>query len=367
MALSPLPVPPSKADPVNFSTRADAFLGALPTFQAEANALQTDVNAKQTQAATSATNAAASEAAAAATADASIWISGTTYAIGDNRFSPTNFLTYRRKTNGAGTTDPISDSTNWTLVASQGDVTLAGTQTFTGSKTFSSPIIGTLTGNASTVTNGVYTTGAQTISGVKTFNSTISGSINGNAGTVTNGVYTTGDQTITGVKTFSSSVTIGSAVSGAGGLLYTKSDDGVDRYAVGVLGSAGNKAFSVYDNVAATERMTITQAGAVLFNGTDVVFGKNRTWTDVTASRVSGTNYTNPSTSQTRVVAAYGTTTAGVYGSITVTIGGLSIIVTGDLQASTTSVGVHGIVIPPGVTYSLTFIGCTKTGWIELQ
>jgi len=204
--ISPLPVPPSKADPVNFSTRADAFLGALPTFQAEANALQTDVNAKQTQAATSATNAAASEAAAAATADASIWISGTTYAIGDNRFSPTNFLTYRRKTNGAGTTDPISDSTNWTLVASQGDVTLAGTQTFTGSKTFSSPIIGTLTGNASTVTNGVYTTGAQTIAGVKTFSSTIAGSINGNAGTVTNGVYTTGDQTIAGVKTFSSTI-----------------------------------------------------------------------------------------------------------------------------------------------------------------
>jgi len=71
MPISPLPIPPSKADPVNFSTRADAFLGALPTFQAEANALQTDVNAKQTQAATSETNAAASEAAAAATADAS--------------------------------------------------------------------------------------------------------------------------------------------------------------------------------------------------------------------------------------------------------------------------------------------------------
>ena len=49
-----------------------------------------------------------------------------------------------------------------------------------------------VTGNAGTVTNGVYTAGNQTIAGVKTFSSTISGSIDGNAGTVTNGVYTSG-------------------------------------------------------------------------------------------------------------------------------------------------------------------------------
>lgn len=42
-----------------------------------------------------------------------------------------------------------------------------------------------ISGNAGTVTNGVYTTGDQTIAGTKTFSSTISGSINGNAGTAT--------------------------------------------------------------------------------------------------------------------------------------------------------------------------------------
>jgi hypothetical protein len=52
-----------------------------------------------------------------------------------------------------------------------------------------------ITGNAATVTNGVYTTGDQTIAGTKTFSgsavfsNTITGSITGNAGTVTNGVY----------------------------------------------------------------------------------------------------------------------------------------------------------------------------------
>lgn len=50
------------------------------------------------------------------------------------------------------------------------------TATLTGSST-------SCTGNAATVTNGVYTTGTQTISGTKTFNATISGSINGNAAT----------------------------------------------------------------------------------------------------------------------------------------------------------------------------------------
>ena len=61
----------------------------------------------------------------------------------------------------------------------------AGTETITGDKTFSSTITGSISGNAGTVTNGVYTTGNQTIGGTKTFSSTISGSITGNAGTAT--------------------------------------------------------------------------------------------------------------------------------------------------------------------------------------
>lgn len=137
MPISALPTPPSRQDPTNFNDRADAFLGALPLFQSEANTLQTDVNSKQTQAATSATNADASALAAASTAGASIWVSGTTYAVGNNRFSPLNFLTYRRKTAGAGTTDPSLDSTNWQLLTGLGDVSTTGNQTIDGVKTFS--------------------------------------------------------------------------------------------------------------------------------------------------------------------------------------------------------------------------------------
>jgi hypothetical protein len=65
-----------------------------------------------------------------------------------------------------------------------------------------------ISGNAGTVTNGVYTTGNQTIGGTKTFSSLIQGSVSGNSGTVTNGVYTTGNQTIAGVKTFSDNTVV---------------------------------------------------------------------------------------------------------------------------------------------------------------
>jgi trimeric autotransporter adhesin len=64
-----------------------------------------------------------------------------------------------------------------TLLDGSGNTSFPGTVT---APTFS----GALSGNASTVTNGVYTTGDQTIGGTKTFSSTIAGSINGNSATV---------------------------------------------------------------------------------------------------------------------------------------------------------------------------------------
>jgi hypothetical protein len=83
--------------------------------------------------------------------------------------------------------------------------------------TVTNTINGGITGNAGTVTNGVYTVGDQTIAGTKTFSSVISGGITGNAGTVTNGVYTVGNQSISGIKSFtdntaSSSISTGTIV-----------------------------------------------------------------------------------------------------------------------------------------------------------
>lgn len=41
--ITALPTPPSTNDPANFNTRADAFLGQMPTFVTQANALATEV------------------------------------------------------------------------------------------------------------------------------------------------------------------------------------------------------------------------------------------------------------------------------------------------------------------------------------
>ena len=125
---SPTPItalgtPPSTSDPTNFDTRADALFGQLPTTVTEINALGTvtynnavDAYNSATTAAADAASSAANAALASAAAGAILWVSGTTYAIGDRRFSPTNGLTYRRLTVGAGTTDPAADTTNWQIV-----------------------------------------------------------------------------------------------------------------------------------------------------------------------------------------------------------------------------------------------------------
>lgn len=57
MPITALPTPPSRTDAANFNTRAEAFLGALPTFVTQANALATETNGYATNAAASAATA----------------------------------------------------------------------------------------------------------------------------------------------------------------------------------------------------------------------------------------------------------------------------------------------------------------------
>lgn len=139
MAITPLPTPPSRTDPTNFATRADAFMAALPTFATETNATAVEVDndriasaASASSAATQVTLATAQVAlasaqrvlaetaanAASATANVTQWVSGTTYTAGANVWSPINYQTYRRISTGGGTTDPSADSVNWQVITS---------------------------------------------------------------------------------------------------------------------------------------------------------------------------------------------------------------------------------------------------------
>lgn len=139
MAITPLGTAPQRTDdPQTFATRADVLLGGLPTMVTEINTTISDINTSETNAATSATNAANSAAGAASSASAAsassgvtIWVSGTTYSVGNVRFSPINFQSYRRTTNGAGTTDPSADTTNWAPLVLPSVATFAKTANYT--------------------------------------------------------------------------------------------------------------------------------------------------------------------------------------------------------------------------------------------
>lgn len=143
-----LPTAPDPGDRATFNARAYPWSAALPTFGAQLTAVANNVVANATEAALSATTAAGSATASGASAAASAasaagaaasaasaaagagvgpWVSGTTYTVGACVYSPINYFTYRRKTTGAGTTDPSLDSTNWGLaVPVQTPVPLGG-------------------------------------------------------------------------------------------------------------------------------------------------------------------------------------------------------------------------------------------------
>lgn len=137
---------------------------------------------------------------------------------------------------------------SWADVNASGNlVTLTGTQTLTN-KSFTAPALGTpasgvltnatglpLTtgvtgilpiangGTGSATQNFVDLTTAQTIAGAKTFSSTIVGSISGNAATVTNGVYTTNKLSALSATTSAELAGVISDETGTGSLVFATS------------------------------------------------------------------------------------------------------------------------------------------------
>lgn len=136
-----LPPAPLRNDPEDvFAAKASNFVGAMNPWGQMVNAVAaairgwwTDILAAvpQVLVARDATLTASSQAEAAANMAVSVvgaveWDADATYSIGDAVWSPLDLQTYRRRTNGAGTTDPSLDLANWAAVqASAGGANLA--------------------------------------------------------------------------------------------------------------------------------------------------------------------------------------------------------------------------------------------------
>lgn len=121
MPITQLPQAPSRADPANFSVRADAWVGALDQFTSEANALQTDVNAKQVTASNAATTATtkASEASTSATnaaTSATNAATSATNALNSANAAAASYDSFDDRYLGSKTTNPTVDNDGNTLL-----------------------------------------------------------------------------------------------------------------------------------------------------------------------------------------------------------------------------------------------------------
>lgn len=117
MTISAPPTPPQRTDSQEvFDAQGNALMSWLPTGVAEMNADIAIVNANAQAVAANTAIVEANANAAIAGTGAQVWVSGTTYAQHDVRYSPATLQSYRRKTAGSGTTDPSADPANWTLL-----------------------------------------------------------------------------------------------------------------------------------------------------------------------------------------------------------------------------------------------------------
>jgi hypothetical protein len=200
MAISPLPTIPSRQQPeATFATNGDNFLGALPTFVTEANALAADVNSKEStvssaaatattkagEALASANAAAASASEASGFADAADTSAG--QAAGSAADAADSFVDMDKRYLGGKATAPSVDN--------QGQPLQSGAVYFN-----------TTTGKVMTWNGSAWVEGLSAVAGVSSFNGAtgaVTGvaSFNGATGAVT-GVASVNGATgaITGIQ-----------------------------------------------------------------------------------------------------------------------------------------------------------------------
>lgn len=146
-------------------------------------------------------------------------------------------------------------------------------------------------------------------------------------------VHKTGDETIAGVKTFTSSPIVPTPTT---------------------------------DMQVATKLYVDTNSGISLATANSYDLGVGQTWQDVTASRATGTTYTN-STGKPISISLWVTGTVGGYYTLAININSIRTYYNNDYANASGYIIGATIIIPYGATYSVSGDNTALTKWWELR
>lgn len=392
--ITPLPTPPSTSDPSNFSTRADDFLAALPTFATEANDLAAALNNISTTSTSVTSNTIGTGSKAFTVETGKSYFPGQSLNIASTS-APTNrmFAAVDSYDSGTGALVVTSQAfegsgtfTDWTITLGFNGV-VQKSQLADDAKTDKiQPITASVASNALTITlnpttldfrsstlgSGTVNTRiiSSPISVVVSSGSTL-GTVNGvqsrlavlaidNAGTVELAVVNlAGGVNLDETGVISTTAEGGAGAADSATVVYsTTARTNVPYRVVGFVESTQATA-----GTWATAPSLIQGYGGQAFAAMSSL-GYGQTWQNLTGSRALSTTYYNTTGRPIKVAVRSTTVNAGVSVTFLINGGAVQYHVVGGAETKGFTVSE---IVPPGASYSVAMTSAAIQTWFELR
>ena len=254
--ITALPTPPSRSDPANFAARGDAFLGALPTFATEANAIATNAYSNAIEIVNNINTASSAASTATAQADA---------AMGYRNTAQNAATTATTKASEASASAIAASKLNLGDKASQPAPDDQGQPLRAGGTYYDTTL-----GKWRVWTGSAWGDGISAVAGVSSLNG-LTGALNLTtlaAYGITDAVAQTGNQSISGVKRFESAAMARQDTSTEGGeLIFERASDGFGHYAIEVVGTGATPRMRFVNLQRGAETLGIYHDGSTSFEG----------------------------------------------------------------------------------------------------